>query len=248
MPGEFVHATEKVENIKLVLEYDGAGFSGWQKLTSGGKTYKRTVQEVVENALTQILDTEIILTGASRTDSGVHARGQAANFRVDSPKLSVVTILKALNNILPRDISIRSVTKVPYEFNARRDAKCKTYKYFWHNNGIRPALGRQYCWHYVSEINLGVIQSECRKFIGKKDFRQYAYRISDKKNTVCALTEVSARKIKGGFIVFTITGDRFLHKMVRWIVGYLIQRGQGKINPVPWVVPPQGLCLEKIFY
>lgn len=240
-------------NIALTIEYDGTDFFGWQIQPD-----KRTVQEEIERTLSEITGEKIKITGAGRTDTGVHALGQTANFKLNSD-FAPDTIKKALNGILPKDILIKNAREVPEAFNSRFDAVSKIYKYYISKG--RTAVYRRFRWEIFYDLSVEPINDCCRFLIGKKDFRSFCKLDKERENFMCDIKNALWTEDAEEYI-FTIEADRFLHKMVRTIVGTLVDVGRQKITPEDFrkifgnrdrkiagmTAPAQGLFLEKVIY
>ncbi|MCL1631355.1 tRNA pseudouridine(38-40) synthase TruA [Sporolactobacillus sp. CPB3-1] len=212
-----------MNNYKLTIQYDGGRYKGWQRLGDG----RHTIQEKIEQVLAALINEPIEIIGCSRTDAGVHALGQTANFR--TPKtLEEGHIFDYLNHQLPKDISVIGVTRVPERFHARYNARKKTYLYkIWNGPCSHPFM-RKYSMHVEERMDLSLMQKASRDFLGSHDFTAYANAKSKKKSSV---RTISAIRFDGhdGFIDIRLTGDGFLYNMARKMVGTLIDIGLGKI-------------------
>jgi tRNA pseudouridine38-40 synthase len=246
-----------MRTFKLTIEYDGTDFSGWQVQGKG----ERTIQGEVEAVLSKIFKKHVVVIGSGRTDSGVHARGQVAHFRVvtDMPDWE---IQRAFNFNLPPDIVIHKVEEVSDRFHAQYRAKWKTYSYTILNRSFPSAVERRRCFFFPRKIDLTLMKKEARTFVGRKDFSSFAN--SDRSRTCDAVRNIRRLDIrkKGDLITVTIEADGFLYKMVRNIVGTLLEVATGRFPPgsikamlmkkdrraAGLAVPPQGLCLEKVTY
>ena len=204
-----------MRNIKLVLEYDGTNYNGWQTQPN-----LPTVQATLENALTQLTKTPTQIIGAGRTDSGVHAEGQVANFHTTS-QMPTIAFQKGLNATLPRDIVVCSVTEVSSEFHARFSATSRRYRYTILNREYPSALSRQTSYFLPTEIDVVRINDLCQMLIGKRDFSSFQKTGSDRINPVCEIYEAHWRQ-KESYIYFEIEADSFLRGMVRAIVGTVL--------------------------
>lgn len=214
-------------NIKLTIEYDGTRFQGWQSQNQGQKT----VQDEIETALKKICKETIRLIGSGRTDSGVHAQAQIANFKTKS-KRPVEEYINALNGNLPHDISITQAEIVPANFHAQYSAKKKTYRYSILYRQHRSALQQRYAYHVNTKLNLRLMREEAKCLIGKKDFASFQTADPQKKRegkTTSSTRTITALKItqKGDMIFIDITANGFLYNMVRNIVGTLLEIGMG---------------------
>ena len=205
-------------NIKLKIEYDGKDFYGWQKQPD-----LRTVQGEIQERLEMILGHKINLIGAGRTDVGVHALGQVANFKTTS-KLSIDSIINGLNGLLPGDIVIKGIEEVDLNFNSRYDAKSRSYKYRIHLG--RTAILRNSVWEVLYPLNLEDIFEATEKIEGKHDFSSFCVAESTKDNNVCQVFSAGWEK-SGNELIFKIEADRFLHTMVRSLVGTFVEVGRG---------------------
>lgn len=207
--------------FKVVLEYDGTEYAGWQRQLNAP-----TIQGTLEDALTAIADTRLTVVGAGRTDAGVHALGQVATFRSDR-RLSGHNWLRALNARLPADISVLSVEEVPDEFHARYAAKGKLYEYHLLNRAERSALLRQRAWMLFKSLDLAAMTEAAAWLIGTHDFSSFETAPTDNENPQCRLERLELRH-EGDSIILAFYADRFLKQMVRSIVGTLVEVGQGK--------------------
>jgi len=242
-----------MRHIKLVVEYDGTNFVGWQTQSNG-----RSVQEEITKVLEQILQEPITLTGAGRTDSGVHARGQVASFRTDSP-LGAGSILSGLNGLLPEDVYIHSAEEMPGEFNARHDAKERAYRYFIATR--QAAIGRQYEWVVKYSLNIGAMNTVAGQILGDQDFESFCKYEPEANHYRCTVTR-SVWTESGEKLIYEVRANRFLHGMVRALVGTMVDVGRG-FTPIAMfrdimeahdrrkagmAAPPQGLFLEEVVY
>lgn len=227
--------------IKLVLAYDGTHFVGWQRQKNG-----RSVQQLLEGALKQLTGRAVQVTGAGRTDSGVHAEGQVAHAKVAS-RLSLPEIQKALNAILPGDIAVRSVEIAPLKFHARTSAKSKWYRYQIWNDPVRPLSGRERMHHLAERLDLGAMRRAARPLTGRRDFKRFASSGGSVRTTVRTLRLKIARK--GPLVTLDFRANGFLYHMARRITGHLIEIGKGKPAPaIPPTAPAKGLCLISVRY
>ena len=242
-------------NIKLTIEYDGTNYHGWQ--AQDGIV---TVQETLEKALEEILRHPTPLAGASRTDAGVHALGQSANFHTTC-NIPANKIPFALNAILPYDIAVRAACEVPSDFHARFSSKGKKYRYIINNTRIPSALNREREYFCPYKLNYDLIREMTEIIKGTHDFRGFMTTGKIIKDTVRSIFTFNIEQ-EDGKIVIEISGNGFLHNMVRILVGTLIDVGRMKI-PIDVVykilsegdrrkagktAPPQGLYLEEVYY
>ncbi len=213
-----------MRNLLLEIEYDGSGYAGWQIQKNA-----LSIQEILEKKLSLILGEKIRLTAAGRTDAGVHARKQAANFKTHAT-LNADRVLKASNTLLPRDICVKSVEEVALNFNARFSAKSKIYRYFIYNSKIKSAFWYKYSWQVPYKLNASLMRRELKKIVGRHNFKSFA--ASDKKirRMERKISKASLRK-KNSFFIVDIEGESFLYNMVRNIIGTLVEIGRGKLPP-----------------
>ncbi|HNP81879.1 MAG TPA: tRNA pseudouridine(38-40) synthase TruA [Nitrospira sp.] len=207
--------------FKLVLEYDGTRYAGWQRQLN-----VPTIQATVEDALAAIAQTRLTLVGAGRTDAGVHAFGQVASFRTDR-RLSQREWLRALNAHLPADISALSVEAVPDHFHARYSAKGKLYEYHLMNRPERAPLLRERAWMLYKPLDFAAMTEAAACLTGSHDFSSFETAPTDNENPQCRLQQADLRR-QGDLIILSFYADRFLKQMVRAMVGTLVEVGQGK--------------------
>ena len=207
--------------FKLVLEYDGTQYAGWQRQLN-----VPTIQATVEDALAAIAQTRLTLVGAGRTDAGVHAFGQVASFRTDR-RLSQREWLRALNAHLPADISAISVEAVPDHFHARYSAKGKLYEYHLMNRPERAPLLRERAWMLYKPLDFAAMTEAAACLTGLHDFSSFETAPTDNENPQCRLQQADLRR-QGDLIILSFYADRFLKQMVRAMVGTLVEVGQGK--------------------
>ncbi len=205
-----------MRNIKLVLEYDGTNYHGWQTQPN-----LPTVQGTVEKALTQLTKTQIQIIGAGRTDTGVHAEGQVANFHTDS-QIPIIAFQKGLNALLPRDIVVSSAIEVSADFHARFSATSRRYRYTILNRAYPSALLRHTAYFYPAAIDVKSADALCQSIVGKCDFSSFQKTGSDRLNPVCEIFEACCWKVDK-YVYFEIEADSFLRGMVRAIVGTILK-------------------------
>lgn len=244
-----------MKNIKLTLEYDGTNYGGWQKQNNN-----RTIQEELEKAIRKATGEDVEVTGSSRTDAGVHARGMVANFKTSST-IPPERFREAVNRNLPDDIAIIKSEEVNKDFHARYNSKGKTYSYTISNRYEKVSIGRNYMLHVKDQLDFDKMQEACKYFIGKHDFEAFKTNGSSVKTSVRTIRELYMEKDNDLIKIF-ITADGFLYNMVRIIVGTLVEVGKGKIGPdnikniilskdrtkAGPCVQPNGLVLEKVYY
>jgi len=214
----------KKRNVKMVVEYDGTDYAGWQTQKNG-----LAVQQVIEEKLSILVVKRMKIVGSGRTDSGVHAMGQVfsvkARFTMDDERL-----LFAMNSLLPKDISIVSVETVDDDFHALRDSKWKRYRYFVYNSRTRSALNRKTTWFVPVGLNIKEMEKASKVLEGHHDFKSFQGRNSSVKTTDRNIISISIIKRDDGMIVFDVIGEGFLRNMVRIIVGTLIEVGRGEMK------------------
>jgi tRNA pseudouridine38-40 synthase len=243
-------------NFRLTIEYEGTACNGWQRQKA-----VRTIQGEIEKAISLITQQKVALIGAGRTDAGVHAIAQVANF-VCETKLEPCIFIKGLNSLLPEDIVIRECVLADGKFHSRYDARCKIYNYRILNREIPPAIGRQYVWHIRKKIDVDAMREAASYLIGTHDFKAFEGAGSPRKSTIRNVSRAEVSLKKDDLIVFEIEADGFLRFMVRNIVGTLVDAGVGKIKPDDFneilkkrdrgnagiTAPPQGLFLVEVKY
>lgn len=244
-----------IRNIKLTIEYDGSLYYGWQTQPKG-----ITIQSILQTALSKIVNEPVLLTAAGRTDSGVHAFGQVANFKTTS-SIPLKNLIQAVNTLLPRDIVVKQANEVNEIFNAQRDAQWRIYQYRILNRSIPSAFEHRYTYFYPHSLNIRSMQIAAKYFLGNHDFSAFNASAKQARHSIRTVKKVSIRR-KNDCIIFTIQANGFLHHMVRIIIGTLIDVGRGKIEPNRiqtilqskqrklggMTVPPQGLFLIEVKY
>ncbi len=237
------------KTVKLTVAYDGTPFTGWQRQNGS-----RTVQSCLESAFRKILQQSVKITGAGRTDSGVHAEGQVAHAVICSD-MPIKTLHRALNAVLPEEVVIRSLSKTPKTFHARYEARRKTYRYTIWNKPERPLFERSCVWHIPAPLNLKTMERAARLLEGKRDFCAFHSAGRPVASTIRNLYRLRIRG-KRGKIVITAEADGFLYHMVRRIVGLLVEIGKGRLEAnavmqskvIPPTAPAKGLCLVRVHY
>jgi len=245
-----------LNNFRLTIEYDGTAYNGWQRQKRG-----RTIQGEIEKAICVMTRQEIALTGAGRTDAGVHALGQVANFVCDT-MLKPGAFIKGLNSLLPDDIIIKDCVSEQQKFHSRYDAKSKIYNYRILNREIPSAVERHYTWFIRKKIEVEAMQQAASHLVGTHDFKAFEGTGSSRKSTIRNVLRAGILLKKVDLIIFEIEADGFLRFMVRNIVGTLVCVGLGKITPGDFkgilesrdrgnagiTAPPQGLFLVEVKY
>ena len=244
-----------MRNLRLDICYDGTRYRGWQRLSGESNT----IQGKIETALSRILGEAIEISGSGRTDAGVHARGQVANFHCES-NMPANEILAQLRKYLPEDIGIVACKDCAERFHARLNANEKTYQYRIWNSQMPCVFERRFVTVMPEKLDLDTMKAAADYFIGEHDFAAFCGNPRFKKSTVRDIRALEIDR-SGEEIRITITGNGFLHNMVRIIVGTLIEVGRGERKPdsIPelfggkraeagFLVPPQGLCLMEVYY
>jgi tRNA pseudouridine38-40 synthase len=243
-------------NFKLVIEYDGTRYCGWQRQAD-----RPTIQAEIERVLSLLTRQQITLKGSGRTDAGVHAWGQTANFHCET-RLSSQNFLHALNSLLPDDIVIRNCREVPADFHARYDVVAKTYHYHILNLPIPSVVERHFSWHIQRPLNLGAMNQALFCLIGTHDFKAFEGAGSPRAHTVRTIYRAEILDKGNGRLMVVVTGDGFLRYMVRNIVGTLVNIGMEKWtssdmerillsmdrNLAGATAPAQGLFLAEVQY
>lgn len=245
-----------MRNLRLDICYDGTRYRGWQRLPGSAEM---TIQGKLEQTLSRILSEPVEIIGSGRTDAGVHAMGQVANFHCENP-MEPERILEELRRYLPEDIGVYSCELVPPRFHARLNAKSKTYCYRIWNSQAPCVFQRRYVARYPEKLDLEVMRHAAALLIGRHDFSAFCANRKMKKSTVREITRLEL-VCAGDEIQLTVTGDGFLYNMVRILAGTLIEVGRGERLPesIPelfgakreaagFLAYPQGLCLMEVTY
>lgn len=244
-----------MRNVRLDICYDGTRYRGWQRLSSTDNT----IQQKLETALSRILEEPIALIGSGRTDAGTHAAGQVANFHCSS-QMPCEEILQKLRRYLPEDIGIYSCRNVSQRFHARLNAKTKTYRYRLWNSEDPCVFDRKYVYIDPRPVDLEKMKEAAQLFLGQHDFSAFCANKNMKKSTIRYIQSLNIER-SGNEIVFTITGNGFLHHMVRIMVGTLLEvgRAERQKESIPQLfgsqrveagemLPACGLCLMEVTY
>ncbi len=213
-----------VRNILLTVEYDGSGLGGWQVQTNAP-----SVQGILQEAIRKLTGETVHVQGAGRTDAGVHARGQAANFKTES-RLDCGEFVLALNFHLPPDVAVVDAREVPLGFHAQYDALGKVYRYRILNRHGRSALDRDRAWRVQRRLDIDAMCAGAAHLVGEHDFRAFAAEVKKEKNTVRRIRSIDILAI-APYVEVTVGGDGFLYKMVRTLVGTLALVGHGRLAP-----------------
>lgn len=245
-----------MRNIKLTIEYDGSRYSGWQRL----KNSDETIQGKLESVISEMVASPIEIIGSGRTDAGVHAKGQVANFHTKS-KMPIREIHKYINYYLPQDIVVKEVIEVPERFHSRYNVKSKKYVYYIWNHWIPSAFDRKYSYHLVEKLDIELMKEASKKLVGIHDFIGFSSVKKTNKSTTRTIKEATITN-EGNMVKFIFIGDGFLYNMVRIMMGSLVEIGlkQKEISYIDDILesknrslagktlPPQGLFLEKVYY
>lgn len=254
-----------MRTVKLIIEYDGTNYCGWQSQKNGV-----SIQETIRNAINKLTNEEVSLMGSSRTDAGVHALGQAAHFKTNSP-VPLEGFLKGLNSLLPRDIRIISAQDMPAHFHALRDAKGKHYRYVISTTRVPSALCHNRTWHVHQSIDLGLMKKAATMLVGKHDFSTFKASGSHVKDAIRTIHAVKVSRMRRSMnaipspvsgLVIDVLGDGFVRHMIRNIAGWLVESGRGRMSLVEAkrifkgkkrteagvCAPASGLYLMEVFY
>lgn len=244
-----------MRNIKIILEYDGTNYHGWQSQNNA-----ISIQDVVTRSVFELTGENCEIIGCSRTDKGVHALGHVANFYTNS-KIPGDKFANALNTKLPDDIVVKGSEEVASDFHARFNAKGKKYRYIFYNNYFASALLRNRTYHIPKKLDVDNMREAAQLFVGTHDFAAFMASGSSVKSTVRTIYSTSVSKVDDT-IIFEIEGNGFLYNMVRIMAGTLSEIGYGKIDGsqileliqnrnrklLGKTAPPQGLYLVEVFY
>ena len=254
-----------MERYRFIVAYDGTSFHGWQKQQPGNGEALRTAQGVLEQAIIDVLHQPIRLGGASRTDAGVHARGQVAVFNADS-ELDPFRLLCAVNSKLPSDIRVRGADIVPTDFNPIGDCLSKGYRYILAHGCKDPCRQPLFDRHFVAttayELDVEAMQEAAMLLVGEHDFAAFTKINHGREATVRRIDSCTVESVEAWRIAIDVSGNGFLWNMVRIIAGTLVDVGREKIAPseIPEIIaskdrqrtgttmPPEGLSLEWVKY
>ncbi len=214
-----------MRNFKMIVEYDGTAYCGWQRQENG-----LTIQEVLEEAIKLITGEKVAVIGSGRTDAGVHALNQVAHFKSNSP-LPLSNIYRGLNSVLPPDIVVKKMEEVSGEFHAQHDVVSKVYFYKICNQPLSPALGRNYFWHIRFPLDLERMSKAAKFLTGTHDFSCFCATGTHVKDRVRTIMDIQIKKCEDGLIEITVEAQGFLKYMVRNIIGTLVDVGSGKRKP-----------------
>jgi tRNA pseudouridine38-40 synthase len=244
-----------IRKIKLTIQYDGSRYSGWQ-IQPG----KRTIQGELTEVVSSLTGIRTLVQGASRTDAGVSALGQAVLLEIDSP-IPTKNFPKAINDRLPREIVVTSAKEVPPEFDLFGDVKSKLYRYTIYLDKHRPVLKLNQCWHLSIKLDAPAMNQAAQLLVGTHDFKSFASSADRREETIRTIFNCTVQQ-EDKWIYIDVEGDGFLYNMVRNIVGTLVEIGRGRWPPdkiskilaaknrtaAGPLAPPEGLCLMWIKY
>jgi len=248
--------TDISHTVKLIIEYDGTNYCGWQLQPNG-----ISIQDVVEQALSRLLGSPVRLYSSGRTDAGVHARGMVALFHTHRT-LPLRAYVHGLNTFLPPDIAIQHAEVAPEGFNPRSDAVGKQYRYTIYNAPCRSPLLRNHTWHIREPLDLAAMREAALSFVGEHDFTAFRASGCAANSSVRTITALEISDQGEGIVTIDVFGNGFLRNMVRIMAGTLAEIGQRRlpVTVVPELLahgdrsmagvtaPAQGLCLMKVFY
>lgn len=215
-----------IRNFRIVVQYEGTRYQGWQRQDSTGNT----IQGKLEVILAKMTGLDFVqVDGSGRTDAGVHALGQVANFKIDT-ELPAEEVMDYINQYLPEDIGVLSIEEMPERFHSRLNAKGKTYQYRIWNSRIPCVFERRYVYELAEDLDLDAMKAAASYFVGTHDFKAFTSNKKSKKSTVRTIDEIQLER-NGKELVITYSGDGFLYHMVRILTGTLIEVGLGQRTP-----------------
>ena len=242
-------------NIKVVLEYDGSGFAGWQQQAHG-----RTVEAELKRALRDLTGTEHKVFAAGRTDAGAHAEGQVVSFETNG-RITLLRLVAALNARLPEDVSVLTAEMAPDGFHARYSARWRRYRYRYLDRRSRPALARGRCWHIGGPLDVEAMSAAAKALVGKHDWTSYCSASEPPAGRVRVMRSAQVIR-RGDFVELELVAEGFLRGLARSIAGALAEVGRGR-KPPDWVgevldardrrqaprtAPAGGLTLVEVIY
>jgi tRNA pseudouridine38-40 synthase len=242
-------------NIKLTIQYDGTEYHGWQ-IQPGFKT----IQGTITDAISELLGAEVRIFGASRTDAGVSALGQAALVEIDSP-IPTENLAKAITDKLPAEIAVTKAEEIPWGFDIIGDVKNKLYRYTICTAKTRPVLQIKHCWHVHKKLDTAAMDKAAKLLVGKKDFKSFASAADKREESIRTIFRCDINS-QNDWVYIDVEGDGFLYNMVRNIAGTLVEVGVGRWQPekiteildakdrraAGQIAPAGGLCLMWIKY
>jgi tRNA pseudouridine38-40 synthase len=242
-------------NIKVVLEYDGSGFAGWQQQAHG-----RTVEAELKRALRELMGAEHKVYAAGRTDAGAHAEGQVVSFEMDG-RITPIRLVAALNARLPEDVAVLTAEVAPDGFHARYSARWRRYRYRYLDRRARPALERNRCWHIGGPLDVDAMSAAAKALVGKHDWTSYCSASEPPDGRVREMRSAKTAR-RGDFVELELVAEGFLRGLARSIAGALAEVGRGR-KPPEWVgevlaardrrlaartAPAGGLTLMEVIY
>ena len=245
-----------MKNYKITVQYDGTRYKGWQVQ----KSTEDTIQGKIQHVLETLVGHPVEVIGSGRTDAGVHASGQIANFHIEDGYCEE-EIMRWLNEHLPQDIAVTQICEVEERFHSRYQADTKTYRYRIHTSSISNVFERKYVYEYLLPLDIEKMRKAAEHLIGTHDFRAFCGNRRMKKSTVRTIYSIEI-EVNESEIAIIYTGNGFLQNMIRILTGTLIEVGDGRREPkemtqileskdrsmAGYTVPPQGLILEKVTY
>jgi tRNA pseudouridine38-40 synthase len=245
-----------MRNLKLLIEYDGTHYQGWQVQPKGP-----TIQGILEEKLSLLTGESIRLVGSGRTDAGVHALGQVAHFKTDS-QMDIRSMQRALNSLLSSDIVIKKIDEVEDDFHARKHSKSKVYEYRILNRSLRSPFHHCYVWHIPQKLNFKEMGKATQWLIGEYDFSSFRSVGTPTRTAIRRVIRAEWKRGRDGLIRFEIEANGFLKQMVRAIVGTLVEVGKGKMSAMEFqkvleskerkkagpTAPAHGLFLKEVKY
>jgi tRNA pseudouridine38-40 synthase len=244
-----------VRKIKLIVQYDGSGYRGWQVQPG-----EKTIQAALVEAVSSLIGRKTFVHGASRTDSGVHSLGQTALFETDSP-IPTENFRDAINDRLPQDIVVTEATEASRKFDLISGPTNKLYRYTIYTGQLRPVMKINQCWHLPANLDIEAMQNAAKLIPGRKDFKSFASAKDKRETTVRTVFKCNVTAEENSVFI-DVEGNGFLYNMVRNIVGTLVEIGIGRWEPdriteiieakdrtaAGRLAPPNGLCLMWIKY
>ena len=247
-----------MRNFKIIIQYEGTRYQGWQRQDSTGNT----IQGKLEAILAKMTGLHFVqVDGSGRTDAGVHALGQVANFKIDA-KLPAAAVMDYINQYLPEDIGVIAIEEMPERFHSRLNAKGKTYCYRIWNEKLPCVFLRRYVYELPEPLDLDAMRTAAACLVGTHDFKAFTSNKKSRKSTIRTMDAILIDK-EGSEVVITYSGDGFLYHMVRILTGTLIEAGLGQRDPASVktllekdatrdlsgvLVPAKGLCLMEVRY
>lgn len=247
-----------MRNFKIIIQYEGTRYQGWQRQDSTGNT----IQGKLEAILAKMTGLHFVqVDGSGRTDAGVHALGQVANFKIDT-KLPAAAVMDYINQYLPEDIGVIAIEEMPERFHSRLNAKGKTYCYRIWNEKLPCVFLRRYVYELQEPLDLDAMRTAAACLVGTHDFKAFTSNKKSRKSTIRTMDAILIDK-EGSEVVITYSGDGFLYHMVRILTGTLIEAGLGQRDPASVktllekdatrdlsgvLVPAKGLCLMEVRY